>query len=79
MSILEAKENVISAIGKILQYVSYDEELFMFWLSKLPIESDKEEAIQTNQFLAEIISTQPVLIVGAEWERFEFFLLYLAK
>ena len=47
-SYIEAKENCISAIGKILKFVNYDEELFIFWLSKMPIESDKEEAKVMN-------------------------------
>jgi hypothetical protein len=60
----KANENVISGIGKILKYVNYEEELFIFWLSKMPIELDKEEAIVMNQFLSEIISTQPLLVIG---------------
>ncbi|XP_069889339.1 ran-binding protein 6 isoform X2 [Dipodomys merriami] len=62
-----ATENCISAIGKILKFkpncVNVDEVL-PHWLSWLPLHEDKEEAIQTLNFLCDLIESNHPLVVG---------------
>lgn len=62
-----ATENCISAIGKIMKFkpncVNVDEVL-PHWLSWLPLHEDKEEAIQTLNFLCDLIESNHPVVIG---------------
>lgn len=55
---INATENCISAVGKIMKYrpdcVNVDEVL-PHWLAWLPLHEDKEEAVHTFNFLCDLL------------------------
>lgn len=55
---MHAKDNAISALGKIIKYQSGTvdvQQLIPNWLSLLPIKNDVEEAKQQNEFLITLL------------------------
>ena len=52
---MHALDNSISALGKVLKHVEFNEEAFLFWLSKMPVKLDYQECKAMNKFLSEII------------------------
>jgi hypothetical protein len=64
---MHAKDNAVSAFGKIIRYQSqcYDAaSLIPTWLSLLPIKNDMEEAKIMNEFVALFLTENPLLILG---------------
>ncbi|KAK2856910.1 hypothetical protein Q5P01_005645 [Channa striata] len=53
---VNATENCISAVGKILPH----------WLSWLPLNEDKEEAVHTFDFLCDLIESNNPIVLGPE-------------
>ena len=52
----QAYENSVSALGKMLQNVRFNEEDFVIWLGNMPIVEDKQEAKLMNEFLANLLT-----------------------
>lgn len=55
---VNATENCISAVGKIMKFKPdcvNVEEVLPHWLSWLPLHEDKEEAVQTFSYLCDLI------------------------
>lgn len=55
---VNATENCISAVGKIMKFKPdcvNVEEVLPHWLSWLPLHEDKEEAVQTFNYLCDLI------------------------
>ena len=49
-------------MGKIMNFFANDinvSEIFPYWIEQMPIEHDKEEAKEMNDFLAELLNTNP--------------------
>eukprot|EP00831_Metopus_contortus_P021854 TRINITY_DN1985_c0_g1_i1.p1 TRINITY_DN1985_c0_g1~~TRINITY_DN1985_c0_g1_i1.p1 ORF type:complete len:588 (-),score=104.43 TRINITY_DN1985_c0_g1_i1:23-1786(-) len=66
---LEAKDNAIASIGKILKYqptsVSFP-EIWSKWLLLLPIKEDKDEAKDTHKFVVDTLIQYPEAAIGAD-------------
>ncbi|XP_073520272.1 importin-5 [Phyllobates terribilis] len=64
---INATENCISAVGKIMKYrpdcVNVDEVL-PHWLSWLPLHEDKEEAVHTFNFLCDLLESNNPIVLG---------------
>ena len=64
-----AKDNAISALGKIIQYHGKEIDLNKWievWINGLPITEDHEEGKLMNAFLIEILEKSPNLVLGAD-------------
>ncbi|XP_069829044.1 importin-5 [Dendropsophus ebraccatus] len=64
---INATENCISAVGKIMKYrpdcINVDEVL-PHWLSWLPLHEDKEEAVHTFNFLCDLLESNNPIVLG---------------
>uniref|UniRef100_A0A8C0BAB0 Importin 5 n=1 Tax=Buteo japonicus TaxID=224669 RepID=A0A8C0BAB0_9AVES len=64
---VNATENCISAVGKIMKFkpdcVSV-EEVLPHWLSWLPLHEDKEEAVHTFNYLCDLIESNNPVVLG---------------
>ncbi|KAJ1115929.1 hypothetical protein NDU88_004149 [Pleurodeles waltl] len=64
---INATENCISAVGKIMKFrpecVNVDEVL-PHWLSWLPLQEDKEEAVHTFNYLCDLIESNHPTVLG---------------
>lgn len=59
------------------QHDSIDfEDAFKFWLSKMPLKHDLEEAKEANDFLADALTDRPELVVGDNGENVEFLIQF---
>ena len=77
-----AKENAISALGKILKYQPNTPDapqLLTHWLSLMPLTHDFEEAKIMNEFLADCLLKAPQEILGANNERIEQIVMILGE
>ncbi|KAM8975291.1 importin-5 [Pelodytes ibericus] len=64
---VNATENCISAVGKIMKFRSdciNVEEVLPHWLSWLPLHEDKEEAVHTFNFLCDLIESNNPIVLG---------------
>uniref|UniRef100_A0A8C5LUS5 Importin-5 n=1 Tax=Leptobrachium leishanense TaxID=445787 RepID=A0A8C5LUS5_9ANUR len=64
---INATENCISAVGKIMKFRSdcvNVEEVLPHWLSWLPLHEDKEEAVHTFNFLCDLIESNNPIVLG---------------
>ncbi|XP_048834790.1 importin-5 [Brienomyrus brachyistius] len=66
---VNATENCISAVGKVMKYrpecVNVN-EILPHWLSWLPLNEDKEEAVHTFNFLCDLIESNNPIILGPD-------------
>uniref|UniRef100_A0AAY4B4J1 TOG domain-containing protein n=1 Tax=Denticeps clupeoides TaxID=299321 RepID=A0AAY4B4J1_9TELE len=66
---VNATENCISAVGKVMRYrpecVNVNEVL-PHWLSWLPLNEDKEEAVHTFNFLCDLIESNNPIVLGPD-------------
>uniref|UniRef100_W5M780 Karyopherin (importin) beta 3 n=1 Tax=Lepisosteus oculatus TaxID=7918 RepID=W5M780_LEPOC len=66
---VNATENCISAVGKVMKYrpecVNVNEVL-PHWLSWLPLNEDKEEAVHTFNFLCDLIESNNPIVLGPD-------------
>ncbi|XP_066562833.1 importin-5 [Amia ocellicauda] len=66
---VNATENCISAVGKVMKYrpecVNVNEVL-PHWLSWLPLNEDKEEAVHTFNFLCDLLESNNPIVLGPE-------------
>ena len=63
-----AKDNAVSSIGKIIKHQGGTVDLNQtvnYWFQQLPLRADKEESKANNDLLADILQSQPALILGA--------------
>ncbi|XP_077014669.1 importin-5 isoform X1 [Tamandua tetradactyla] len=64
---VNATENCISAVGKIMKFKPdcvNVEEVLPHWLSWLPLHEDKEEAVQTFSYLCDLIENNHPVVLG---------------
>ena len=63
------KDNVISALGNLLKCYStqfpdiLNKSIFGYWLSNLPLNTDKSEGDKQQEILIEILSQNPILLI----------------
>ncbi|KAF5892917.1 importin-5, partial [Clarias magur] len=66
---VNATENCISAVGKVMKYrpecVNVD-EILPHWISWLPLNEDKEEAVHTFNYLCDLIESNNLTVLGPE-------------
>nr|XP_028584102.1 importin-5 [Podarcis muralis] len=64
---INATENCISAVGKIMKFKPdciNVEEVLPHWLSWLPLHEDKEEAVHTFNYLCDLIESNHPIVLG---------------
>uniref|UniRef100_A0A8C3TGH2 IPO4/5-like TPR repeats domain-containing protein n=1 Tax=Chelydra serpentina TaxID=8475 RepID=A0A8C3TGH2_CHESE len=64
---VNATENCISAVGKIMKFKPdcvNVEEVLPHWLSWLPLHEDKEEAVHTFNYLCDLIESNNTIVLG---------------
>ncbi|CAM4380542.1 unnamed protein product, partial [Caretta caretta] len=64
---VNATENCISAVGKIMKFKPdcvNVEEILPHWLSWLPLHEDKEEAVHTFNYLCDLIESNNPIVLG---------------
>ena len=79
-----AKDNGVSALGKILKYqgqaLGYDyENVFNIWINNLPIKQDDEEGLINNQFLMDILMKEQTKVLGTDNKNLAQIIIILAK
>jgi len=77
-----ARDNSISALGKIIKYQQKfidANSLVVTWLGLLPVTYDKEEAIATNEIFLELMENSPLMAVGSNFERFDHIVYILGE
>ena len=77
-----AKDNAISALGKIIKYHGKEIELekwISVWIEGMPIEKDSEEGKEMNKFLMEILANSPQLVMGEGNKNIGHIVMILAK
>ena len=79
-----AKDNGVSALGKILKYQgqalgSDYENVFNLWINNLPIKQDDEEGLINNQFLMDILMKVPNKVLGIDNKNLAQIIIILAK
>ncbi|KAG9329037.1 hypothetical protein JZ751_008339 [Albula glossodonta] len=66
---VNATENCISAVGKVMKYrpeCASVSEILPHWLSWLPLNEDKEEAVHTFNFLCDLIESNNPIVLGPD-------------
>lgn len=77
-----ARDNAVSALGKIIKFQSGFVDapaLIVNWVGLLPIKNDVDEAKVQNEFLAQILTENPTLVLGEQYQRFEQIVLLLSE
>ena len=79
-----AKDNGVSALGKILKYQgqalgSDYENVFNIWINNLPIKQDDEEGLINNQFLMDILMKEQHKVLGTDNKNLAQIIIILAK
>ena len=79
-----AKDNAVSALGKILKYhrtelgADYDKVLDL-WINGMPISQDEEEGKINNQFLLDILMKEQSVVLGNGNKNLEQIIIILAR
>ncbi|XP_017313451.2 importin-5 [Ictalurus punctatus] len=66
---VNATENCISAVGKVMRYrpeCINVEEILPHWISWLPLNEDKEEAVHTFNYLCDLIESNNPTVLGPD-------------
>ncbi|KAL1022067.1 hypothetical protein UPYG_G00021780 [Umbra pygmaea] len=66
---INATENCISAVGKVMRFrpeCTNVNEILPHWLSWLPLNEDKEEAVHTFDFLCDLIESNNPIVLGQD-------------
>ncbi|KAM9820263.1 importin-5 [Neosynchiropus ocellatus] len=66
---VNATENCISAVGKVLRFrpeCANVDAILPHWLSWLPLNEDKEEAVHTFDFLCDLIESNNPIVLGPD-------------
>ena len=79
-----AKDNAVSALGKILKYheneLGQDFDNFLnIWINSLPIKQDEDEGRICNEFLLELLMKQQNRVLGNENKNLQQIIIILAK
>lgn len=77
-----ARDNAVSALGKIIKFQSGFVDapaLVVNWVGLLPIKNDIDEAKVQNDFLADILVSNPTLVLGEQYQRFEQIVILLSE
>ena len=79
-----AKDNGVSALGKMLKYQGQSlgsdyENVFNLWINNLPIKQDDEEGLINNQFLMDILMKEPNKVLGIDNKNLAQIIIILAK
>jgi importin-5 len=75
-----ARDNAVSALGKVIRYQPTTVDLNTLipgWLNLLPLKNDVEESKIQNEILATILTENPILIVGDQYQRLEQLVIIL--
>ncbi len=79
---MHAKDNAVSALGKIIKFQSATVDassLIPNWLSLLPLKNDVEEAKLMNELLTDLLQQNPIALLGQSYERFELVVVLLSE
>nr|XP_057906646.1 importin-5 [Doryrhamphus excisus] len=66
---VNATENCISAVGKVMRFrpeCANVNEILPHWITWLPLNEDKEEAVHTFDFLCDLIESNNPIVLGPE-------------
>ncbi|XP_061655905.1 importin-5 [Phyllopteryx taeniolatus] len=66
---VNATENCISAVGKVMRFrpeCANVNEILPHWISWLPLNEDKEEAVHTFDFLCDLIESNNPIVLGPD-------------
>ena len=79
-----AKDNAVSALGKIIKYHGQEfpdqlNNLLDFWVNSMPITQDKEEGKINNKFLLDILMKEPNKVLGPGNKNLGQIIIILAK
>ena len=79
-----AKDNGVSALGKILKYHGNElgsdyEQIFDIWINNLPIKQDDGEGLFNNQFLMDILMKEQNKVLGNNNKNLPQIIVILAK
>lgn len=77
-----AKDNAVAALGKIIKYQTSTIDPAQFvphWISMLPLKHDIDESQGQNEIFAQILTEQPLLVLGEQFQRFEQVILILGE
>jgi hypothetical protein len=79
-----ARDNAVSALGKIIKYHGQEfpselDNLLDFWVNSLPITKDKEEGKINNEFLLDILVKEPNKVLGPSNKNLGQIIIILAK
>ena len=79
-----AKDNAVSALGKILKYqesvLGPDYDNFLnIWINAMPITQDEEEGKISNEFLLEILMKQQNRVLGSKNKNLQQIIIILSK
>jgi hypothetical protein len=79
-----AKDNAVSALGKIVKYHGEEfpnelDNLLDFWVNSLPITQDKNEGKVNNKFLLDILMKEPNKVIGKGNKNLGKIIIILAK
>jgi hypothetical protein len=69
-----ARDNATSALGKIIKHQNQTIDItnvIPSWIELLPLKNDLDEAKISNELFADILTEQPVLALGEQYQRFE--------
>jgi hypothetical protein len=79
---MHAKDNAVSALGKIIRYQSATinpAQLVPNWLNLLPIKHDVEESKIQNEILTTLLLENGALVLGENYANFERVVLILSE
>ena len=79
-----AKDNAVSALGKILKYQGKElgedyEKIFDIWINNMPITQDEDEGKISNQFLLDILMKEQNKVLGNGNKNLQQIILILSK
>jgi hypothetical protein len=79
-----ARDNGVSAVGKILKYHKNElgneyQNIMDFWINSLPINEDNEEGKICNQFLIDILMKEQNQILGEGYKNLKQIIIILSK
>jgi len=79
-----AKDNAVSALGKILKYQEKElgekyGNIFDIWINNMPITQDEDEGKINNKFLLDILMEDETKIFGSENKNFKQIIMILSK
>ena len=79
-----AKDNGVSALGKVLKYQEKElgsdyENIFNIWINNMPIKQDDEEGLINNQFLMDLLMKEQNKVLGNGYKNLAQIIIILSK